>query len=128
PGSSIGRPSSLAGSRGLSLRASSKAGRSGASDLGQSRKRSGVVSGSGIQLIYRLRRVVKRVLRQPGTSYRPNGGNFAPALVGRDETNADHGAAARTTERRERRLGLAEGWNESETVRFRHASLALRTS
>ena len=55
-------------------------------------------------------------------------GDSPLGLVGRDEANADHRAAARTAERRERRLGLAEGWNESETVRFCHAPLALRAS
>ncbi len=55
-------------------------------------------------------------------------GGALPALVGGDETNADHRAAARTAERRERRFGLPECWNESETVRFRHAALALRAA
>src|SRR5207245_10547713 len=46
-------------------------------------------------------------------------------LVGRDETNADHGAASRTAHCRERGLGLAEGRNDSETIGLRNAPLAL---
>jgi hypothetical protein len=48
--------------------------------------------------------------------------------VRRDEADADHRAAAGTAERRERRLGLAERWNESETVRLGDAPFAFRTA
>ncbi len=51
-----------------------------------------------------------------------------PLLVSRDEADADHRAATWAAEGRERRLGLAEGWNESETVRLRHAPFALRAA
>ncbi len=51
-----------------------------------------------------------------------------PLLVRGDEANADHRAAARAAERRQRRLGLPERRNEPETVRLSHAPLALRTA
>ena len=45
--------------------------------------------------------------------------------MGRDETNADHGAAARAAHRRERGLGLPERGDESEAIGLRHAPFAL---
>src|SRR5207248_11466981 len=72
----------------------------------------------------RLRRGAKSLLRRRVPSYSPNGG-FPLGLMGRDETNADHGAAARAAERRQRRFGLPERRHEPETIRLRHAALAL---
>jgi len=52
-------------------------------------------------------------------------GDHPLGLMGRDETNADHGAAARTAECRQRGFGLSERRHESETISLRHAPLAL---
>src|SRR2546425_7018098 len=118
--------------------ASSKAGRTGTSDRGPRRKRSGVGSGSGIQLMsFASVALPKRLHRRDRPSYSPIGGGPwgrapsgapAPGLVRRDETNADHRSAARAAERRKRRLRLSERRNESETVGLRDAPLALRAA
>ena len=49
-------------------------------------------------------------------------------LGGSHKPDADRGATARAVECRERRLGLAEGRNEAQTIGFRHGSLALRAA
>ena len=59
----------------------------------------------------------------------PGAEEAPPAKLGRcRESNADRRAAAWTFERRERRLGLPQRWNEPQIVGIRQTPLALGAS
>src|SRR2546421_3500328 len=119
---SIGPSTSSATSK---LSESSKAGGTGTSDRGPRRRRSGVGSGSGIQLMSFASDVLRKGSYAGAFLHIGQMGDSPRGLVGRDETNADHGATPRAAHRGERGLGLPERRHEPEAVGLRDAPLAL---